>query len=519
MFKDKKLLSLLGLSFISFFSTIWVRKADLMESRNFITAREIVLNNEWLVTTLNGQYRFEKPPLPTWLTAIVMKMSGNFSDEWILRIPVALCSILLIFFIYRMVQELSKDDNLAFISAFIASTTFMLTKVGSENAWDAYPYIFMFGSITYLIKNLRSEKKTYLFLAGVFLGSSLLSKGPVALYGMFIPFLISYGVIFGFKTLKINKWRIAGYLAIGIALASIWPIAMLIENKDLFLSVMMKEKDTWSSKHVRGFFFYLNYFLFMGGWIFFSVATFLRKWSFKNENKNKIFKFGFIWTVLTFLFLSVVKMKKERYGFPIYIVSSIPIGVVLNYYLNTDWNILEKFDKLLFRVQSWLLFVVAIGGIGLVFWKRFNMFYLAIPFLILLFVLIKSYSKNKNILKQRVIYLTGLSLILVNSSLTWIIEKDIRSKKSVSIQSLETLQKNKKSFEIYSSDFSIDDVWSVGQNIYPLTEKTELPEEFYILSKDSSFENKDKYSIEYTESYARFSDSNDLIYLYKIINK
>ncbi|MEG0517131.1 MAG: hypothetical protein RR523_15940, partial [Cetobacterium sp.] len=68
MFKDKKLLSILGLSFISFFSTIWIRKADLMESRNFITAREIVFNNEWLVTTLNGQYRFEKPPLPTWFT-------------------------------------------------------------------------------------------------------------------------------------------------------------------------------------------------------------------------------------------------------------------------------------------------------------------------------------------------------------------------------------------------------------------------------------------------------------------
>ena len=107
MFKDKKLLSILGLSFISFFSTIWIRKADLMESRNFITAREIVTNNEWFVTTLNGQYRSEKPPLPTWLTAIVMQLKNNFSGEWLLRILVALASVLLMYFIYIFVLHLS----------------------------------------------------------------------------------------------------------------------------------------------------------------------------------------------------------------------------------------------------------------------------------------------------------------------------------------------------------------------------------------------------------------------------
>ncbi|MGL4868095.1 MAG: ArnT family glycosyltransferase, partial [Cetobacterium sp.] len=109
MFKERKNFYLTVLSFISFFSTLWVRKADLMESRNFITAREIVKNNEWVVTTLNGNYRFEKPPLPTWLTAITMKLSNNFSDEWILRIPVALASVLLIYFIYKFVGEVSKD--------------------------------------------------------------------------------------------------------------------------------------------------------------------------------------------------------------------------------------------------------------------------------------------------------------------------------------------------------------------------------------------------------------------------
>ena len=405
MFKDKKLLSVIGLSFISFFSTIWIRKADLMESRNFITAREIVFNNEWLVTTLNGQYRFEKPPLPTWFTAVIMKLSNNFSDEWLLRLPVAFVSVLLIFFIYRFVQEISKDKNLPFLASFVATTTFMITKVGGENAWDAYPYIFMFGSITYLLKSLNSKKNLELLWASTLFAASLLSKGPVAIYGMFLPFAISYIAIYGLDKIKKNRGKITIYFLIGLILASIWPIAMIVENKELFFSVMNKEKNTWTSKHVKGFFFYLNYFYFMGIWMFFAIVTFFKKWNLKSCTENRLFKFGILWSILTFLFLSFIKMKKERYGFPIYIVSSIPIAIVLNYYLNSNWNILKKSDKILFYIQTFLISIISIGSIAIIFWRKPNFSYLTLPFFILLIYLFKDKLTDKNMFKKKVIYL------------------------------------------------------------------------------------------------------------------
>ena len=43
---------------------------SIMEARNFITAREMITDGNWLLTTMNGEARYEKPPLPTWLTAI-----------------------------------------------------------------------------------------------------------------------------------------------------------------------------------------------------------------------------------------------------------------------------------------------------------------------------------------------------------------------------------------------------------------------------------------------------------------
>ncbi|MGL5056210.1 MAG: ArnT family glycosyltransferase [Fusobacteriaceae bacterium] len=516
MFQNNKKLYLVVLSFISFFSTLWVRKADLMESRNFITAREIVKNNEWLVTTLNGNYRFEKPPLPTWFTAITMKITGNFSDEWLLRIPVALTSILLIYFIYKLVKELSKDDMLAFLSAFIATTTFMLTKVGAENAWDAYPYIFMFGSIAFLLKSIHAKGYLNLIIAGIFLAFSLLSKGPVAIYGMFLPFVVSYILAYGTENIVKNKKKISLYFIIGFILASIWPIAMLIENKDLFLSVMNKEKNTWSHNHVKSFFFYFNYFLLMGVWIFFSIFTFFKKWTFHNKNENRFFKFGILWSILTFLLISFIKMKKERYGFPLYVVSTLPIGVVLNYYLKTDWSILKKHDKILFYIQSIFISIVSIMSIVIILWKKPNLFYFAVPFLAILIYILKSSLGNKNIFKKNLIYTSGILLIIVNLNLTWIIEKEFRSKKNISIQNLDILQKTDLKYKIYSEDFSIEHVWSVGQNILPLTENTILEDEFYILSKKTELTAKDSYKIEFKNAYTEFDDSNKLIYLYKI---
>lgn len=41
-----------------------------MEARNFNSAREMINHNNWVLTTMNGEARYEKPPLPTWLAAI-----------------------------------------------------------------------------------------------------------------------------------------------------------------------------------------------------------------------------------------------------------------------------------------------------------------------------------------------------------------------------------------------------------------------------------------------------------------
>ena len=146
------------LSLVSFFPNLWVKDADLMEARNFITAREMVESGNWLIPTLNGNLRFEKPPLPTWITAGMMKLFHNTADEYLLRIPVAIVSIILIFLIYYLVKIMTEKSLYSFIAAFISLTTFMLIKTGNENSWDMYSYAFAFGTVVFFTAGMKKEK-------------------------------------------------------------------------------------------------------------------------------------------------------------------------------------------------------------------------------------------------------------------------------------------------------------------------------------------------------------------------
>lgn len=71
-----------------------VLDVSIMEARNFITAREMVQDGNWLLTTMNGEPRYEKPPLPTWLTAVSGLLFG-IKSTFALRLPAILFIMIL----------------------------------------------------------------------------------------------------------------------------------------------------------------------------------------------------------------------------------------------------------------------------------------------------------------------------------------------------------------------------------------------------------------------------------------
>jgi len=177
-----------------------------MEARNFITAREIVNDNNWLLTTMNGEARYQKPPFPTWMTAISGLLFG-INNVYALRLPAVLMVLFSGVFIYFLSLKLNLSKNNGLQNSLILVTSFYVFAIINEAPWDIYTHGFMLAGLYFLFNLFEKSKGLWknALLSAFFIGLSILSKGPVSIYTLFLPFLISYGLIFNFKYLKNTK--------------------------------------------------------------------------------------------------------------------------------------------------------------------------------------------------------------------------------------------------------------------------------------------------------------------------
>ena len=192
LFKIPYSILLLIVGICLFIINLDVIYVNIMEARNFITAREMVNQNNWILTTLNNLPRYEKPPLPTWLTAISGAIFG-FESLTAMRLPSALTTILLLFTFYRFLSKFQLSKQQSFLSALVLTTSFYIVFSGRDGQWDIYTHTYMLVAIYFLWKIFNSTKHLYKYaiFGAIFFGFSLLSKGPVSFYALLLPFLIS----------------------------------------------------------------------------------------------------------------------------------------------------------------------------------------------------------------------------------------------------------------------------------------------------------------------------------------
>lgn len=521
---------------LGLFGNLWVSTPDIMEIRNFVAAREMVTDGTWIVPTMNGAFRFEKPPLPTWITASFMKIVGIDSPEWILRIPAAIMGIIFIIFLYKFVKKLTGNEIYSLLACFIAPTTVMFTNLSNENMWDIYTYVFTYIAVYCTLKGFVDNKIKNYILAGVMLGASILSKGPVGIYIIYSSFLISYSIAYDKQILKKNWKKIILSLMIGIFLASLWLLAMYLKNKDVFLtgvfeSIMNKEVKTWTNRKQESIFYYLDYPIYCGIWMFPLVFGFIKKWSFKRTEYKKFLKLGIIWNLFIFIFLTSVGMKKKRYTLPMYFVSPIIITTVCSYYLTEIKEKIEKSDKVLILLQRILMVILCIGVpfIFIVFGyptKAVSIYYVIgciIVFGSLLWIPLKGNYKQ-------IIIGSGIILLLGNLSVNWYIDRELRVaikyKRAVrhDLPILSELRTKPLAEEVYSFNPDPREVWSMGKKIINLDKYTKneidnLPSKLLFLS---STEEKDilekfkEYKIKSVKKYLRMEGSKNIMYIYEL---
>src|SRR5690554_2901704 len=151
---------------------------NIMEARNFITAREMIIDGNWVFTTMNAEPRYEKPPLPTWLTAFSMLTFG-MKSLFFLRLPAAIMGVIIVIFSYKLLDKITQNKFLSFIAGLITATSFYIIMSSRDGQWDIFAHAFMLVSIYYFYMLCTHSKKLwrYTILGALFFGFSFLKIG------------------------------------------------------------------------------------------------------------------------------------------------------------------------------------------------------------------------------------------------------------------------------------------------------------------------------------------------------
>ncbi|MEO7120430.1 MAG: glycosyltransferase family 39 protein, partial [Ginsengibacter sp.] len=199
--QSKTYLTIIILSGIIFFIP-FLGKVHLFDwdEINFAeSAREMIVTGNYHRVQINFQPFWEKPPLFFWLQAGCMKLFGI--NEFAARLPNAIFGIITLVTLF-IIGKKYKSPRFGFIWAISYLGTFLPHLYFKSAIIDPVFNYFIFLGVYFMFRDLSNlhSKKGLLYpaLAGLFIGLSTLTKGPVGL----LIFLIAFFAYFIFTRFK-----------------------------------------------------------------------------------------------------------------------------------------------------------------------------------------------------------------------------------------------------------------------------------------------------------------------------
>lgn len=439
-------------------------EVSIMEARNFISAREMLTEGNWILTTLNGEPRYQKPPLPTWITAIFAMIFG-ITNVWALRLPGALMVIFLGIGVFMLSRKLTLSKSHSLINGLVSITSLYTILIIFEAPWDIYAHTFMLWSIYFLVCWMKGEdivRSAFVFI--VFLAASIMSKGPVSLYVLFLSFLGAYFISFKDVLRKRRIPSLLGLIVLGLLVGFSWYGYVRFVDPETFLKITTKETSNWSSYNVRPFYYYWSFFVQSGIWTIPAFVSLLYPYLKSRIADKKTYKFAMLWVLIAVVLLSVIPEKKSRYLMPVLIPLSLTIGCYLHYAIRhfktmSDWR--EKVSVYVHFGLIGMLFVFGIGAyaatsdFGLIPLSGYVFF--GATALMGIFVLQNLFLKKRT---QHVFYLTILAAVILSLGYATLPKNTIKNENYRSFVDI----KNTNALPIYSYRMTMPEmIWEYGK--------------------------------------------------------
>jgi len=362
--QSKTYLTIIILSGIIFFIP-FLGKVHLFDwdEINFAeSAREMIVTGNYHRVQINFQPFWEKPPLFFWLQAGCMKLFGV--NEFAARFPNAIFGIITLITLF-IIGKKYKNPRFGFIWAISYLGTFLPHLYFKSAIIDPVFNYFIFLGIYFMFKSIvLSKSRTgllYIALAGLFIGLSTLTKGPVGLLVFLITFFV-YFIFTRFKNFPGIK-RILVFILLYVIVCFFWFGIEVINNGFWFLKEFLSYQVDLFLHPVasHGEPFYYHFVVVFIGCFPVSIIALPVLFGNKIFGKNdfRLLMKILFWTVM--ILFSITTTKIVHYSSLTYLPLTFLAAVYLDYLLENN-SFIKKYIIVLLAFMG-LLFSLLLAGL------------------------------------------------------------------------------------------------------------------------------------------------------------
>lgn len=209
------------------------------EPRRALVALEMLIADNWLIPTTNGELYYNKPPLYNWILIGFMNLFGK--AEWVIRLP----SVLSVFATAALHYWISKkyiSRQAALLSAlFYITSADILFYFSLLGEIDLFFALIVYAQCALIFHFYQQKQIHWLYLSSYLLTAvGVLTKGIPSLFFQAITLLV---IVFLNRDLKrlFSVWHFAGIILLALTSGGYFYLYSLHHDVDPYLARLFTE--------------------------------------------------------------------------------------------------------------------------------------------------------------------------------------------------------------------------------------------------------------------------------------